>query len=125
MKINESAENYLETILVLKNKNGYVRSIDIAHALSFTKPSVSVAMKALREEGYIVMDDDTGINLTDKGLDVASKVYKKHQVIAKALMSLGVDEETAYKDSCKIEHDISDISFNKIKEYLQKNNLID
>ena len=125
MKINESAENYLETILMLKNKNVYVRSIDIAHALSFTKPSVSVAMKALREEGYIIMDDDTGINLTDKGLEVASKVYKKHKVIASALIALGVDEETAYKDSCKIEHDISDISFNKIKEYLQKNNLID
>lgn len=125
MKINESAENYLETILMLKNKTGYVRSIDIAHALSFTKPSVSVAMKALREEGYIVMDDDSGINLTEKGLEVASKVYKKHQVIAKALMSLGVDEETAYKDSCKIEHDISDKSFNKIKEYLQNHNLLD
>ena len=125
MKINESAENYLETILMLKNKNGYVRSIDIAHALSFTKPSVSVAMKALREEGYIVMDDDSGITLTDKGLEVAAKVYRKHQIIAKALMSLGVDEETAYKDSCKIEHDISDISFNKIKEYLQNHNLLD
>ena len=125
MKINESADNYLETILMLKNKNGYVRSIDIAHALSFTKPSVSVAMKALREEGYIVMDDDSGITLTDKGLEVAAKVYRKHQIIAKALMSLGVDEETAYKDSCKIEHDISDISFNKIKEYLQNHNLLD
>lgn len=125
MRIKESAENYLETILMLKNKNGYVRSIDIAHALSFTKPSVSVAMKALREEGYIVMDDDSGITLTDKGLEVAAKVYRKHQIIAKALMSLGVDEETAYKDSCKIEHDISDISFNKIKEYLQNHNLLD
>ena len=82
-------------------------------------------MKALREEGYITVDGDGGINLTEKGLDVASKVYKKHQVIAKALMSLGVEEETAYKDSCKIEHDISDVSFNKIKEYLQKNNLLD
>ena len=121
MKINESSENYLETILMLKNKNGYVRSIDIAHALSFTKPSVSVAMKALREEGYITVDDDGGINLTDKGFDVASKVYKKHQVIAKALMSLGVEEETAYKDSCKIEHDISDESFEKIKDFIDRN----
>lgn len=120
MKINESSENYLETILILKRKNGHVRSIDIAHELSFTKPSVSVAMKTFREEGYITVDETGGISLTDKGLAVAERIYERHQVIARALMQLGVDEETAYQDSCKIEHDISDVSFNKIKEHLNQ-----
>ncbi|MGN1059054.1 MAG: metal-dependent transcriptional regulator [Clostridia bacterium] len=120
MKINESSENYLEAILILKRKNGHVRSIDIAHELSFTKPSVSVAMKAFREEGYITVDETGGITLTDKGLAVAERIYERHQIIARALMQLGVDEETAYQDSCKIEHDISDVSFNKIKEHLNR-----
>lgn len=121
MKINESAENYLETILVLYKKNGHVRSIDIAHELSFSKPSVSVAMKALREKGHITLDDNGNILLTPQGLEIAEYVYERHQVIASALMALGVDEATAYEDSCKIEHDISDQSFTKIKEFLSKN----
>lgn len=120
MKINESSENYLETILMLKNKNGFVRSIDIAHELSFTKPSVSVAMKNLREDSYITIDSTGGISLTDKGRAVAERVYERHQIIAKALMNLGVSETNAYHDSCKIEHDISDESFEKIKAYLEK-----
>ncbi len=120
MKILESAENYLETILVLKNKNGTVRSIDVANELGFTKPSVSIAMKQLRENGYITVNDDGGLNLTDKGLAVAERVFERHNVIAKALMALGVDEETAYSDSCKIEHHISDTSVQKIKEYFDK-----
>ena len=98
MKIKESAENYLEAILMLKNKNGYVRSIDIANHLSFTKPSVSVAMKSFREEGYITVDSDGGISLTKKGLAVAEQVYERHQIIAKALIALGVDEQIAYED---------------------------
>ena len=102
---------------MLKNKNGYVRSIDVAHHLSFTKPSVSVAMKSFREEGYVTVDTDGNITLTDKGMEIAQKIYERHQVIAKALIALGVDEETAYDDSCKIEHDLSDITFQKIKEY--------
>ena len=117
MIIKESAENYLEAILMLKNKNGYVRSIDVAHPLNFTKPSVSVAMKSFREEGYVTVDTDGNITLTDKGMEIAQKIYERHQVIAKALIALGVDEETAYDDSCKIEHDLSDITFQKIKEY--------
>lgn len=121
MKIKESAENYLETIYMLKKKNGNVRSIDIANELSFTKPSVSVAMKAFREEGYITVDDAGGISLTPKGTEIAEKMYERHQIIARALMLLGVDEATAYEDSCKIEHHISSRSFNKIKEYLSKN----
>lgn len=118
MKIHESAENYLETILMLKKQKGNVRSIDIANKLGFTKPSVSVAMKNLREEGYITADDNGGISLTEKGQVIAERVYERHRVIAEVLMLLGVDFETAHNDSCKIEHDISDISFNKIKEFL-------
>ena len=123
MKIKESAENYLETIYILKKKNGNVRSIDIANELSFTKPSVSVAMKAFREEGYIKVDDAGGISLTPKGTEIAEKMYERHQIIARALMLIGVDETTAYEDSCKIEHHISNQSFNKIKEYLQNHNI--
>ena len=121
MKIKESAENYLETIFMLKKKNGHVRSIDIANELSFTKPSVSVAMKSFREEGYITVDENGGIELTDKGRQIAEMMYERHEIIAKTLMLLGVDEETAYEDSCKIEHRISNITFEKIKEFLIKN----
>ncbi len=120
MVIKESAENYLESILMIRNEKGYVRSIDIANELGFTKPSVSIAMKHFREEGYIIMDQDGAITLTEKGLEIAERIYERHQIIAKALMRLGVDEEIAYEDSCKIEHDISDMSFSKVKEYLAK-----
>lgn len=123
MKIKESAENYLEAILMLKNQKGYVRSIDIANHLGFTKPSVSVAMKSFREEGYIRVDDDGSITLTEKGMAIAEKMYERHQIVAKALMALGVDEKTAFEDSCKIEHDISSITFEKIKEHLAKHNI--
>ena len=120
MKIQESAENYLETILMLKNAKGYVRSIDIANELHFTKASVSVAMKHFREEEYITIDKDGGILLTEKGRKIAESVYERHQIIAKALMAIGVDEDVAYEDSCKIEHDISEQTFEKLKEYLEK-----
>ena len=119
MRIKESAENYLEAILMIKLDKGNVRSIDVANHLNFTKPSVSVAMKNFREEGYINMDPDGSITLTEKGQEIADRMYERHQVIAKALMALGVDEATAYEDSCKIEHDISDLSFEKIKEHLE------
>ena len=120
MKTIESAENYLETILMLKRKNGNVRSIDVAHELSFSKPSVSVAMKNFREKGYISIDGDGSIVLTDKGLSIAERVFERHHVIASALIALGVDEKTAYEDSCKIEHDISDTSFEMIKKFLKE-----
>ncbi len=123
MIIKESGENYLETILMLTKEKGYARSIDIANELGFAKPSVSVAMKHFREEGYIETDKDGRITLTEKGLEVAEMVYERHQIIAKALMALGVDEKTAYDDSCKIEHDISQQSFEKIKEFLERNNI--
>ncbi len=121
MKIHESAENYLEAILMLQKKHGYVRSIDVANHLGFSKPSVSVAMKSFRTEGYVEVSEDGSITLTQKGLEIAEKIYERHQIIAKVLIALGVDEETAYADSCKIEHDISHQSFEKIKEHLNKN----
>ena len=120
MIIKESAENYLETIYSLIEKNGSVRSIDIANELGFSKPSISVAMKGFREEGYIVVDKEGKISLTGKGLEVAVRVYERHQLIAKALMALGVSEATAYEDSCKLEHGLSDESFEKIKEHVEK-----
>jgi Mn-dependent DtxR family transcriptional regulator len=118
MKINESAENYLEAIFMLKNKTGFVRSIDVAHELSFTKASVSVAMKSFREKGYITMDESGGISLTSEGMAIAEKIFERHHIIASALISIGVDKETAFDDSCKIEHVISDESFEKLKKYL-------
>ena len=124
MVIKESAENYLEAILMIKNKKGAVRSIDIANHLNFTKPSVSVAMKGFRKDVYIVVDDDGNINLTEKGMQIAVGIYERHEVIAKALIALGVDKETAYEDSCKVEHDISQQTFDKIKSYLHKKDII-
>ncbi len=120
MIIKESAENYLEAILMIKNQKGYVRSIDVANELGVTKPSVSVAMKHFREEDYISIDGDGNISLTQKGLAIADSVYERHRVIAQTLMAIGVDEETAYEDSCKIEHDVSEQTFSKIKEFLSK-----
>ena len=120
MKIKESAENYLETIFVLSKKHGSVRSIDVANEMGFTKASISVAMKRLREEEYVKVDNDGNITLTDEGIKIATGVYERHQLIAKILISLGVSEDTAYEDSCKIEHDLSQESFEKIKEYYEK-----
>lgn len=91
---------------------------------AFPSPSVSVAMRSFREEGYITVDEDGGLSLTEKGMAVAEKVYERHQIIAKALMALGVDEDTAYQDSCKIEHDISEDTFEKIKSHLKKHRII-
>lgn len=120
MKMQESAENYLETVLMLKIKHGHVRSIDVANHLNFSKASVSVAMKALRENGYVSVDDDGNLSLTDTGRAIAEKIYERHQLIATLLINLGVDADTAYEDSCKIEHDLSDITFQKLKEHYEK-----
>lgn len=121
MQIKESAENYLETILIINNKKGYCRSIDICNEMGFSKPSVSVYMKNLREEDYISVDNNGNITLTEKGLAIAEKIYDRHNVIAGFLMQLGTSEENAYKDSCKIEHDISEESFQLIKAQYIKN----
>ena len=121
MKIHESAENYLEAILVIGKRKGYVRSIDIANELSVTKPSVSVAMKSFKNEGYILVSESGDISLTDKGKEVAERVYERHNVIANFLLLMGVSEENAYADSCKIEHVISDESFERLKDFISKN----
>ena len=115
MKIQESAENYLETILILKNRNGSVRSIDIVNELNITKPSVSVAMKHFRENDYILMDENGYIALTEKGLEIAEKMYERHKFLTNWLISIGVDRETAAEDACRIEHVISAETFEKIK----------
>lgn len=120
MQILESAEDYLESILMLKEKNGYVRSIDVATELGVTRPSVSYAMKRLRENGYILFDESDRISLTDKGLEIAEKIYTRHKVLTKILLDIGVDEETAREDACKIEHDISQKSFDALLKHLYK-----
>lgn len=111
MNINESQENYLERILLLQRRKGYARSVDIAQALGVTKPSVSHAMRMLREEGYIVMDAENLISLTATGMEIARSMAERHEGIARMLMRLGVDEETAFTDACRMEHDISQQSF--------------
>ena len=115
MKIHASAENYLETIYMLHKSKGAVRSIDIANELDFSKPSISVAMKNLRENGYIEMDKDGHITLLEAELEIAERMFERHTVISKFLMNLGVDEAVATEDACKIEHVISDESFDAIK----------
>ena len=116
MQILKSAEDYLETMLMLKEKKGYVRSIDIATTLNVTKPSVSYATKRLRENGYINMEKDGMITLTDKGMEIAEKIYSRHKILTSFFVSIGVDEETAREDACKIEHDISIETFDCIKK---------
>ncbi|MBQ7075980.1 MAG: metal-dependent transcriptional regulator [Clostridia bacterium] len=120
MKIQESAENYLETILVLNKNNGKVRAIDIVNELGFSKPSVSVAMKQFRENGYINVDQDGYITLTSQGEKIAKDTYNRHLLIINFLTHIGVSEEIATKDACRIEHVISEETFKKLKEYLKK-----
>ena len=122
MKIHESAENYQETILILRNSKSFVRSIDIVNELDFTKPSVSVAMKKLRESGYILMDADGYITLTPSGRSIAEKIYERHTLLADWLTQLGVDKETAVEDACRIEHVISAESFEAIKRHVGMTN---
>lgn len=117
-KIQESAENYLETILILQHRNGSVRSIDIAAELGFSKPSVSVAMKNLREQGCITVDGGGCISLTEKGQRIAEGVYERHTLFSQWLAQLGVDPHTAAEDACRIEHVISEESFQAIKRHV-------
>lgn len=120
MEIHESAEDYLETILILKERIGQVRSIDIATEMNYTKPSISVAMKKLRENGYIQVDKDGFITLTEAGQEIASNIYDRHKVLTAFFVSLGVDEKVAAEDACKIEHDLSKETFEKIREHAAK-----
>jgi Mn-dependent DtxR family transcriptional regulator len=118
MNIYESAEDYLEQILVLLESKGYARSTDIAESLGYTKPSVSVAMKKLRENGYISMEKGGLISLTDKGYPIARRIYDRHLTLTKFFVSIGVDEATARKDACKVEHDLSEKSFTAIRKQM-------
>ena len=116
MKILESAENYLETILILQQRNGNVRAVEIAAELDFSKPSVSVAMKNLRENGYVLMDPDGYLTLTDAGREIAEKIYERHQFFTEQFIAAGVDPEIAERDACRIEHAISQDTFEKIRD---------
>lgn len=120
MKLYESAENYLETILMLKKKQGAVRSIDIAGALNFSKPSVSRAVNLLKDDAYILVDRQGYITLTEKGLAVAERIYERHLLLTRYFVALGVDEETAQRDACRVEHDLSDVTFQKIREHVER-----
>lgn len=118
--LHESAEDYLETILMLKERLGMVRSIDIVNQTGYSKPSVSVAMKKLRESGHITMDKDGYITLTEQGAQVAQRVYQRHRLLTRFFMTLGVCEETASADACKIEHDLSEETFRCILEHARQ-----
>lgn len=118
MHIHESAENYLETILILSKSLPVVRSVDIANELGFKKPSVSVAMKNLRENGFITVTDAGFIYLTESGLEIAEKIYERHEFLSAWLQRLGVDKKTATEDACKMEHTMSAASFSAIKKYV-------
>ena len=118
MTIHESAENYLEAILSLKEKLGYVRSIDIANELGFSKPSVSVAMKKLRQNGYVEMNEEGYLTLLPEGLEIAQRIYERHRLLADFFIRIGVNEEAAVADACKVEHDLSEETFQKIKQHV-------
>lgn len=120
MNIHESAEDYLEAILILRERQGAVRSIDVVRQLELTKPSVSVAMKRFRENGYIEMDADGFIALLPPGEEIAQRIYGRHKLLTRFLMALGVSEEVAAADACKMEHDLSDETFEKIKAHARE-----
>ena len=118
MSLLESGENYLETILVLTKRNGSVRSIDIAEEMNFTKASVSRAMSILKRDNYIIMEPDGRITLNESGLAIANRIYDRHKTITRFFMLLGVSEDVATEDACKVEHDISDETFEKIRQFV-------
>lgn len=119
MKIRKSAEDYLETMLMLQEQHGYIRSVDIADELGVKKPSVSHATKRLKENGYITMNEDNFITLTESGMEIAASMYERHKLLTVLLVSLGVDEEIARQDACKIEHDLSQESFGAIRRHFE------
>ena len=121
MKLQESGEMYLETILILSKKNNFVRSIDISEYMGYSKPSVSRAMSILHKGGYILIDKEGYIALTESGRNVAEKIYERHNVLCELLTNIGVDPETAKADACKMEHDISDETFDAIKRHVAAN----
>lgn len=118
MHLQESGEMYLETILVLSQKSGTVRSLDVAEYMGFSKPSVSRAVGLLKNGGYITVDHDGYLSLTKDGLEIAQKIYARHKLLTAFLINIGVDEKTAAEDACKMEHDISDLTYDAIKNHL-------
>lgn len=120
MNIRESGENYLEAILNIIERSGKCRSVDVAKELGFSKPSVSVMMRELREHGFIKIDELNNITLTESGMEIAKSISERHEIISKMLIMLGVPEDVAFKDACKIEHDLSSVTFDKIKEFYNK-----
>ena len=123
MKMQESPEDYLEAIYMLSLKQQHVRSIDVARHLGYSKPSVSVAMKRLRENSYVIMDDNGYLTLTEAGSVIAKRVYERHEIITQYLVQIGVDPETAQKDACRMEHVVSEETFQKIKEMCDKSSV--
>ena len=121
MGVHESGEMYLEAIYVMHEKTGFVRSIDVSEYLGYSKPSVSRAMGILKKGEYIHVDADGGLALTEKGLDVAKKIYARHTLLTRLLVGIGVSPETAAEDACKLEHAISDESFEALQRYAEKN----
>ena len=119
MKIRKSSEDYLEAMLVMQERHGYIRSIDIAAELGVTKPSVSYATKRLRENGYITMDKEGLITLTDKGMEIAESMYERHRLLTQFFVRLGIQEDVAREDACKIEHDLSEETFQAIKNHVE------
>ena len=119
MKIQKSSQDYLESMLMMQQERGYIRSIDVAEHLGVTKPSVSYATKRLRENGYILMDGDNLLSLTPAGEAIADRIYLRHTVLTQMFVALGVSEETARQDACKIEHDLSDETFEAIRRHLE------
>ena len=120
MNLLESGEDYLEAILMLSTKQKDVHAIDVANELNFSKPSVSIALKKLKEGGYIDIDEHNHLHLTDSGMEVAQKIYERHILLTQILIELGVDSEDAAKDACKLEHDLTTQSFQAIKNYYNK-----
>lgn len=120
MKLHASGEDYLEAILMLQKKTGMVRSVDLARYMGFSKPSISHAVGVLREGGFLIVDEDGFLHLTDPGREVAEKIYERHRFFMEWLMAIGVDEETAEIDACRIEHVISEESFRKLKEAYER-----
>ena len=120
MHLQESGEMYLETIYILSKKSSYVRSIDVGEYMGYSKPSVSRAVSILKKGGYVLMDDNGHLTLTDTGLEIAQKIYERHTTLTDFLIRLGVNEKTAAEDACKMEHDISDETFAAMKKHAEK-----
>ena len=121
MRLQDSGEMYLETILILSEKLEHVRSLDVAEYMGYSKPSISRAVGLLKNAGYLLMDQTGYLTLTDSGRAVAEKIYERHNALSRFFISIGVDEKTALEDACKVEHYISDVTFERIKEFARKN----